>query len=559
MEALVDPERVARARSGDAAAFEALVEARVGSMTRTAMAILGREDEARDAVQDTLVTAWRELASLRDPAAFDAWLTRILVNRCRRGLRRFGLHPAARDPGRRGRRGRPARGRPTSRARVVDRGALERAFDRLSDRRANDPRPPPPRRAPAGVDRGGAEDPRGHREVAAVQGASIAGAGARARGGTMTGAAPRRRAARDARGAGRSRSRPTPSARRWRVPGGGARRARRRRRVHRPAPGAGLAAGRASRGASSRWAWPSSSSSACSADGSAVRATTAASAAFDRLGRPVQRAGRTPRGRMPNPRSSSMPSVSRQRDRVGRPRRPGGRHQRPSGGRAAASPPRAATTASSACPGCRSPWPTTSSRGCRRPRRSTSSRPAVRVPGPRRRRPRSSSACVGEGLDRPVQVDQLGVDVPIGSLAIATGWLASRAVDSSAAPCTLPRLSPPECSAARSYALSGVEVAADATLEPDARAPGRGRAGCAARPVPAVRPRQVPGQEDARPVARRGPVRGDRAAGRSAWLRARRRPHARSAPSRDRRRLPDGPGDRHRWRCCRWCRSRACG
>jgi RNA polymerase sigma-70 factor, ECF subfamily len=131
MEALVDPERVARARSGDAAAFEALVEARVGPMTRTAMAILGREDEARDAVQDTLVTAWRELASLRDPAAFDAWLTRILVNRCRRGLRRFG----------------PARLReiPADEvgdadlprtadiaAAVVDRRALEGAFDRLS-------------------------------------------------------------------------------------------------------------------------------------------------------------------------------------------------------------------------------------------------------------------------------------------------------------------------------------------------------------------------------------------------------------------------------------------
>ncbi|HEY4189531.1 MAG TPA: sigma factor, partial [Candidatus Limnocylindrales bacterium] len=91
MEAELEPDRIARARSGDASAFEALVEARVGAMTRTAMAILGREDDARDAVQDALVTAWRELASLRDPGAFDAWLTRILVNRCRRGLRRVVL------------------------------------------------------------------------------------------------------------------------------------------------------------------------------------------------------------------------------------------------------------------------------------------------------------------------------------------------------------------------------------------------------------------------------------------------------------------------------------
>ena len=132
MEAHVDPERIARARSGDASAFEALVEARVGSMMRTAMAILGREDEARDAVQDALITAWRELAALRDPAAFDAWLTRILVNRCRRGLRRIGL--------RRVREVQVDAVAPADEplavgdhaAGIAERQALERAFDRLT-------------------------------------------------------------------------------------------------------------------------------------------------------------------------------------------------------------------------------------------------------------------------------------------------------------------------------------------------------------------------------------------------------------------------------------------
>lgn len=105
----MDPERVALARSGDPSAFDALVEARVGPLTRTAMAILGSEAEARDAVQDSLLTAWRELAALRDPAALDAWLTRILAGRCRRG--------------RRGVAGRRDREAPAD--------ALERALDRL--------------------------------------------------------------------------------------------------------------------------------------------------------------------------------------------------------------------------------------------------------------------------------------------------------------------------------------------------------------------------------------------------------------------------------------------
>ena len=131
MEAIVDLGTLDRARDGDSSAFDALVEARVGPMLRLAMAITGDEAEARDAVQDSLVSAWRQLSSLRDPGAFDAWLTRILVNRCRKGIRRARsrrvhevpvdsaesmAHQAGGDVG----------------GAVVERRALERAFDRLS-------------------------------------------------------------------------------------------------------------------------------------------------------------------------------------------------------------------------------------------------------------------------------------------------------------------------------------------------------------------------------------------------------------------------------------------
>jgi RNA polymerase sigma-70 factor (ECF subfamily) len=130
MAAAVDPDRIEQARKGHAAAFEALVEARVGPMTRTAMAILGHEDEALDAVREALVIAWRELASLRNPAAFDAWLTRILVHRCRRGQRRIAL-PAGRvvSGRRRGARAQPAV-EPAAGAPFAT-SSLEDAFDRL--------------------------------------------------------------------------------------------------------------------------------------------------------------------------------------------------------------------------------------------------------------------------------------------------------------------------------------------------------------------------------------------------------------------------------------------
>ena len=128
----MDPEQIARARSGDAAAFEALVEPRVGPMTRTAMAILGSEADARDAVQDALVTAWRELAALRDPQAFDAWLTRILVNRCRRGLRRVAAQRVREIPVDSLALTSHEPGGPDTAAATFERRALERAFGRLS-------------------------------------------------------------------------------------------------------------------------------------------------------------------------------------------------------------------------------------------------------------------------------------------------------------------------------------------------------------------------------------------------------------------------------------------
>ena len=50
--------------------------------------ILRTDWDARDACQDAFASAWRELPRLRDPARFDAWLDRIVVNRCRTLLRR---------------------------------------------------------------------------------------------------------------------------------------------------------------------------------------------------------------------------------------------------------------------------------------------------------------------------------------------------------------------------------------------------------------------------------------------------------------------------------------
>lgn len=71
----------------DVDAFDLVLRPRLDKLFRMAVAILRSEPDARDAVQETCVKAWRELPRMRDRKSFDAWLSQILVNSCRSHLR----------------------------------------------------------------------------------------------------------------------------------------------------------------------------------------------------------------------------------------------------------------------------------------------------------------------------------------------------------------------------------------------------------------------------------------------------------------------------------------
>jgi RNA polymerase sigma-70 factor (ECF subfamily) len=79
---------VARAAGGDAMAFDGLLRPRLDRLFRMAVAITRNEADARDAVQEACVSAWRELPRLRDRSRFDAWIAQVVVNACRMHLRR---------------------------------------------------------------------------------------------------------------------------------------------------------------------------------------------------------------------------------------------------------------------------------------------------------------------------------------------------------------------------------------------------------------------------------------------------------------------------------------
>ena len=73
---------VERARGGDHDAFATLLDGRLARLDAAARLILRDPELARDAVQEALIRAWRDLPGLRDPDRLDAWLHRLTVNAC---------------------------------------------------------------------------------------------------------------------------------------------------------------------------------------------------------------------------------------------------------------------------------------------------------------------------------------------------------------------------------------------------------------------------------------------------------------------------------------------
>jgi RNA polymerase sigma-70 factor (ECF subfamily) len=128
----MDTDLVVRAQHGDEEAFASLAVAAGDRLHAVAHRILRDIELAEDATQQALLTVWRDLPQLRDPARFDAWSYRLLVRACyaearrtRRWAPNLRLLPADEPSG------------ADDSSSVADRDQLERGFRRLSiDHRA---------------------------------------------------------------------------------------------------------------------------------------------------------------------------------------------------------------------------------------------------------------------------------------------------------------------------------------------------------------------------------------------------------------------------------------
>jgi len=83
MDTLTNDETIVeRALAGDPEAFGEIVRRWERRIFALSYGMLGREDEARDATQETFLAAFRNLRGFRGEAKVSSWLHRIAVNQC---------------------------------------------------------------------------------------------------------------------------------------------------------------------------------------------------------------------------------------------------------------------------------------------------------------------------------------------------------------------------------------------------------------------------------------------------------------------------------------------
>lgn len=83
---------------GDAYAFDTLVRRHSDRMWAVALRTLGDREEAADAVQDALISAFRSADRFRGDSAVTTWLHRIVVNACLDRVRRRAVRPTVEFP-----------------------------------------------------------------------------------------------------------------------------------------------------------------------------------------------------------------------------------------------------------------------------------------------------------------------------------------------------------------------------------------------------------------------------------------------------------------------------
>lgn len=73
---------ITKAKMQDADAFTRLMQSQMQNMYKTARAVLYNDEDAADAISETILACWEKIGQLKQDQYFKTWMTRILVNKC---------------------------------------------------------------------------------------------------------------------------------------------------------------------------------------------------------------------------------------------------------------------------------------------------------------------------------------------------------------------------------------------------------------------------------------------------------------------------------------------
>ncbi len=79
---------VKQAQKGNSNAFVELIEQNKMAMYKVAKSYLYNEEDAADAMQDTVLAVYEHIGQLKEPKYFKTWMIRILINKCKNILRK---------------------------------------------------------------------------------------------------------------------------------------------------------------------------------------------------------------------------------------------------------------------------------------------------------------------------------------------------------------------------------------------------------------------------------------------------------------------------------------
>lgn len=73
---------IKRAKKGDIEAFINLMEMNKSYMYKAAKSILNNDEDIADAIQETILSCYKNIENLKEVKYFKTWMTRILINKC---------------------------------------------------------------------------------------------------------------------------------------------------------------------------------------------------------------------------------------------------------------------------------------------------------------------------------------------------------------------------------------------------------------------------------------------------------------------------------------------